>query len=97
MRILTLHSEGSMDLPEGVKNYSYKKISYNKKDDSYLYEFKYLSSGLKLVLVMSSSEAFWLQSGGKYLDKFEKALDRAFAIYMKNMEYMFKKGKIVND
>ena len=92
MRIINVISEGGSDVGTKIK-YKYKRVKYNEKDETYLYEFKYLNSGLKLVLILNSSEVFQLMSGDKYFDKFEKALERAFAIYIRNIQSFFKKGK----
>ena len=98
MRIINVIPEPGKNLPENCINYSYKKIKYiESSEDSYIYEFKYLNSGLKLILILDTSEVFWLMTGGKYLVKFEKALDRAFYIYMKNIENWYQKGRNKNN
>lgn len=93
MRVINVISEPGRTLPPHALNYSYKQIKYYLSEDSYLYEFKYLSSGLKLILVLNSSETLWLRAGKEYLEKFETELDKAMKLYMKNIEYIYKRER----
>ena len=98
MRIMKM--ELGKPMPDIVKDASnrkfvYKKLSFNIKDDLYLYQIRYKSSGLIIDVIMNSSEALWLMSFNDetYRKKFERALDIAFISFVRTSENFYKKTK----
>ena len=98
MRIMKMElGKPLTDLVKDVsrRKFIYKKISSSIKDDLYLYQIKYKSSGLIIDVMMNSSEALWLMSFNDetYRKKFERAMDIAFISFVRTSENFYKKTK----
>lgn len=75
--------------------YTFEKVVENDGKTLYIYDFKYNSSGLEMLLALTADEVLWLVDKETHkLDKFLNTLDEAFKHYVQMLVELYREGGI---